>query len=88
MEAKPRERFVSLRGGGHGEEFVRLKAGEPVTMWTLPFMSIKKKGEMSFLADHEVLGEKFELIAVICMLGIMRRDHNRHGGGGRAWGWC
>jgi hypothetical protein len=33
------------------------------------FYEYQEEGEMSFLADHEVLGEKFELIAVICMLG-------------------
>jgi hypothetical protein len=44
VEAKPKERFVSLRGGGHGGKLVRLKPGETVATWTLPFMSIKKKG--------------------------------------------
>jgi hypothetical protein len=37
---------------------------------------------MSFLGYRELLGEKFELAAVICMLGIMGKDHNgKHGGG-------
>jgi hypothetical protein len=34
-------------------------------------MSIKNKGEMNFLADCEVLGEKFKWMVVFCMLGIM-----------------
>jgi hypothetical protein len=71
-----------LHGRGHGEKLVRINTGEVVASWTTPYMSIRKKGKMSFLGDREVLGEKFELMAVICMLGIMGKDHNgKHGGG-------
>lgn len=83
------QEVASLHGRSHGEKLVRAKTGEIVAAWTLPGMSNKKKGKMSFLGNREVLGEKFELMAVICMLGIMEkaRRHKNHaaaGGGGGA----
>jgi len=82
------QEVASLHGRNHGEKLVRVKTGEIVAAWTLPGMSTKKKGKMSFLGNREVLGEKFELMAVICMLGIMEktRRNKQHaagaGGGG------
>jgi hypothetical protein len=81
------QEVATLHGRGHGEKLVRINTGEVVAAWTTPYMSIGKKGKMSFLRNREVLGEKFELMAVICMLGIMGKDHNRkHGGGAGAMG--
>jgi hypothetical protein len=76
------QEVANLHGRGHGEKLVRINTGEVVAAWTTPYMSIGKKGKMSFLGNRDVLGEKFELMAVICMLGIMGKDHNgKHGGG-------
>lgn len=82
------QEVASLHGRGHGEKLVRVSTGEVVAAWTTPYMSIGKKGKMSFLGNREVLGEKFELMAVICMLGIMAKDHSgsRHGGGAQFGG--
>lgn len=83
------QEVANLMGKSNGEKLVRVKTGEVVAAWTLPGMSNKKKGKMSFLGNREVLGEKFELMAVICILGIMekaRRSKNSAagaaGGGG------
>ena len=52
---------------------------------------VTKKGGISFLGNREALGEKFEMMAVICMLGIMGKDHggskagnNNHNNAGSA----
>lgn len=80
---------ASLHGRGHGEKLVRINTGEVVAAWTTPSMSIGKKGKMSFLGNREVLGEKFELMAVTCMLGIIGKDHNgKHGGGAGIMGFA
>ncbi|KAE9365821.1 hypothetical protein N431DRAFT_430025 [Stipitochalara longipes BDJ] len=69
------EEVTILHGTSHGEKLVRVNTGEVVAAWTAPLMSGTKKGQMSFLGNRELLGEKFEVMAVICMLGIMGKDH-------------
>lgn len=82
------QEVASLHGRSHGDKLVRVKTGEVVAAWTLPGMSTKKKGKMSFLGNREVLGDKFELMAVICMLGIMEkaRRNKSHAAGGAGGG--
>lgn len=71
------QEVANLMGKPHGGKLVRVKTGEVVAAWTLPRMLNKKKGKMSFLGNREVLGEKFELMAVISILGIMEKERRR-----------
>ncbi len=68
------EEVAILHGRSHGEKLVRVNTGEIVAAWTAPLM-VTKKGGISFLGNRKALGEKFEVMAVICMLGIMGKDH-------------
>lgn len=68
-----------LQGRSHGMKLARSSTGEIVAAWAQPGMSTRKKGKMAFLGNREALGEKFELMAVMCMIGIMekaRRNNN------------
>ncbi len=78
------QEVASLMGKTHGEKLGN-KTGEALAAWTLPGRSKQKKGKMSFLGNREMLGEKFELMAVICMLGIMEKARrNKSAAGGSA----
>ena len=68
------EEVAVLHGRSRGEKLVRVNTGEIVAAWTAPLM-VSKKGQISFLGNREALGEKFEVMVVISILGIMGKDH-------------
>jgi hypothetical protein len=57
MEAELRSRNCEFGREDSWRKLVRIKAGEILAAWTLPGMSNRKKGKMSFLGNREVLRE-------------------------------
>ncbi|KAH7397516.1 hypothetical protein BKA64DRAFT_38202 [Cadophora sp. MPI-SDFR-AT-0126] len=73
----------SLNGKSHGMKLVRVKTGEVVVAWAPPNSGTRKRGKMAFL-NREVLGENFEIMAVVTILAMMERTRRGRGGGAAA----
>ncbi len=78
----------ALEGRSHGKKCTRISTGEVVAVFTHPDMAYKKKGKFAFVGNGLVLGEGFEVMAVMSILAIMEKErrakNNRNGavGGG------
>ncbi|KAK0107974.1 hypothetical protein ONS96_003756 [Cadophora gregata f. sp. sojae] len=73
----------SLNGKSHGMKLVRVRTGEVVVAWAPPNSGTRKRGKMAFL-NREVLGENFEIMAVVTILAIMEKARRGRGGGAAA----
>jgi hypothetical protein len=76
----------TLQGRSHGMKLVRMRSGEVVAAWTRANSGHEKKDKISFLTeDRRVLGERFELMAVISVLAMIekaRKKNNSASSGG------
>lgn len=59
----------------NGMKLVNSGTGETVAIWTRASFSHKKLGKMRFLThDRSILGERFELMAVVTLLSILVKE--------------
>jgi hypothetical protein len=65
---------------------VRTSTNQVVVAWAPPSTGTRKKGKMGFLRERGELGEDFELMAVVSMLGIMERARRNNASAGAAGG--